>query len=443
MLLKINPGNKLIGEVSLPGDKSISIRFALFALLAQGESRAKNFLTSGITKTILKALSDIEIEWRLENDNLLVVGKGIDGIHAPRKPIYCGNSATALRLLAGVFAAAGIQAILDGSPSLRQRPMQRIIEPLQALGVEINLSKDGLLPIFLVARQPRKYLNSTDIRLEVASAQVKTCVLIASLACSGEVTIQEPSQSRDHSERMLKQMGVIINRINDDNYSSIRINPIGKTPLTPLVINIPGDFSAAAFFIVAGLITPESKILIRNVGLNPTRIGLLSALREMGAKISVINYNEQATEPFGDLLVFFSQLHGINISGNRVVQMIDEFPIIGIAAAYAKGITTVVEAEELRYKESDRISVLCKTLRELGVQVQEKRDGFTINGNGKLKGGITIDPEVDHRNAMAFAIAGLAAESPIEIKNPEIIDESFPDFLLTLKSLGADIVLCN
>jgi len=252
MILKINPGNKLIGEVSLPGDKSISIRFALFALLAQGESRAKNFLTSGITKTILKALSDIEIEWQLENDNLLVVGKGIDGIHAPRKPIYCGNSATALRLLAGVFAAAGIQAILDGSPSLRQRPMQRIIEPLQALGVEINLSKDGLLPIFLVARQPRKYLNSTDIRLEVASAQVKTCVLIASLACSGEVTIQEPSQSRDHSERMLKQMGVIINRINDDNYSSIRINPIGKTPLTPLVINIPGDFSAAAFFLWRG-----------------------------------------------------------------------------------------------------------------------------------------------------------------------------------------------
>lgn len=443
MNLIINPGKNLFGEVSPPGDKSISLRFALFASLAQGKSRADHFLMSGITKTILAVLSDLQVMWRVEDEKIIIEGNGIAGLVAPTMPINCGNSATTLRLLAGVLAAAGIPAVLDGSPSLKRRPMQRMIEPLQEMGVNIGLAEGGILPITLTSRPLGENLHSAHIQLPVASAQVKTSILLAALASNEEVTIQEPCQSRDHSERLLNQMGVRIERIDNDNSSTLRIFPIGKVHLQPLQIHIPGDFSAAAFLIVAGLITPRSHLILRRVGLNPTRTGLLIALQEMGANISIVNSNNESIEPIGDLIIQSSRLHGINISGERVVQMIDEFPVFSIAAAMAKGITTVNQAEELRYKESDRISVICSTLKKLGIQVQENRDGFVIYGSGKILGGITIDSHGDHRIAMAFAVAGIAARHPLQINNAEIIDESYPEFISTLSSLGANIKECD
>ncbi len=442
MNLTVSPGGPLHGQVVLPGDKSISHRAALFAALADGESRINNFLVSGVTDAMLRALTALGVPWHLEGDTLVVVGGGTSALKPPQAPIDCGNSATTIRLLAGALAAAGIPAVLDGSAGLRRRPMGRIIEPLQAMGVAIQAGPGGGAPLTLAGRPAGERLKPLAYTLPVASAQLKSCLLLAGLAAGGPVELCEPVPSRDHTERMLRTLGVHIEDAAPGSPTpTLRLIPPDPLRLTPLNMTIPGDFSAAAFLLVAALITPGSSVLLKGVGLNPTRTGLLDALQEMGANILVSSPSLVSGEPVGDLTVRAGELRGGSVSGERVVRMIDEFPAFAVAAAFARGPSEVCQAEELRYKESDRIGALCAGLRALGVNAEEKPDGFIVDGRGSLPGGAQLDPHGDHRLAMSLALAGLAAERPVTVEYAGIIGESFPEFSEVLRSLGADILL--
>lgn len=445
MKLVVQPGNALRGEVTPPGDKSLSHRAALFAALAEGESRIENFLVAGVTDAMLGALTALGIAWRLDGTTLWVQGRGLQGLTPPARPIDCGNSATTLRLLTGALAAAGIPAVLAGSPGLSSRPMKRIVEPLQAMGVPIHASEAGTAPLTLEAREPGMRLKAIDYTLAVASAQVKSCLLLAALAADGTTTLREPGPSRDYTERMLTQMGQPV-------YSSVRIDPASGqaayihelTPpldalrLSPLRLALPGDISAAAFLIVAALIVPGSQVTLRGIGLNPTRTGLLDALRSMKADIVVMNPRQVQGEEIGDLVVRSSSLRGTRVDGSLVVRMVDEMPVFAVAAAYTPGATTVSQAEELRYKESDRIGALCQELQRLGVDVIEAQDGFTIRGGPLLCGG-SVSAHGDHRLAMSLAVAGLNSTAPVEVDGVEMIAESFPNFVEILSGLGGRI----
>lgn len=440
MDLTVTPGHTITGEAALPGDKSLSHRAALFASLAYGESRFANFLVSGVTAVMLDALSMLGIPWKLVGKTLTVQGRGLRGYQAPNGPLNCGGSATTLRLLAGALAASGIPATLDGSPSLRRRPMQRITVPLRQMGLRIE-DTGGCAPLVL---QPSTLpLKALDYSLPVASAQVKTCLLLAGLAADGVTSLHEPELSRDHSERMLQSMGAAVasqkELISARIQFTTRITPANNPfALKPLSLTLPGDFSAAAFLIVAALITPGSKLTLRDVGLNATRTGLLDALLAMGADIGITAQAGRGGEAVGDLTVCYSRLHAISIGGDQVVRMIDEFPVFAAAAAFASGDTHVQDAAELRVKESDRIAALSAELRSLGVPVSERPDGFSIQGGMPLRGG-KVDPHGDHRLAMSLAIMGLASRDPVIVQNAQIINESFPEFTATLQSLGADL----
>jgi 3-phosphoshikimate 1-carboxyvinyltransferase len=322
--------------------------------------------------------------------------------------------------------------------------MKRIVAPLQKLGVDIQATEGQYAPLRIWQGEmfhsdQTVQIQSSTIKLRVASAQVKSCLLLASLAANGPVTVIEPGPSRDHTERMLASMGISIERIRlSDTHYQTTITPPQNTPLKPLSLTVPGDISSAAFLIIAALITPGSEITIRDVGLNPTRTGLLDALQRMGARIEISNIKERHGEPFGDLTVRYRSLHGTEVKGTEVVRMIDEFPAFAIAAAFAHGPTEVCDAQELRYKETDRIKSLCQQLHNVGVEIHEKPDGFSLPGNTPPRGG-SVDPCGDHRLAMSLAIAGLASSVPIEIQDAAIIQESFPKFQKTLENLGAHI----
>jgi len=439
MNLVVTPGRPLRGSLTVPGDKSLSHRAALFAALAEGESCVENFLVSGVTAAMLRSLTALGVTWELRETTLRVEGRGLSGLRAPSGALDCGNSATTLRMLAGAVAAAGIPAVLDGSPGLRKRPMQRIAEPLGRMGVAIATAEGGGAPLTMHGRPTGQLLSALEYTLPVASAQVKTCLLLAALAADGLSHLEEPALSRDHSERMLRGMGVeVTNRSLPGGAYAVDLTP-PHGPLRPLSGALPGDFSAAAFLIVAAVITPGSQVTLRAVGLNPTRTGLLDALREMGAQIEVSNLHETCGEPAGDLTVRYRRLHGTQISGERVVRMIDEFPAFAAAAACAEGPTQVQDAQELRYKESDRIAALCVELRALGVAAEETPDGFILPGGG-VRGG-QVDPHGDHRLAMSLAVAGLAAREPVRVSGAEIVRESFPEFIDALGSLGGQVLV--
>ncbi len=460
-ILTVYPGNPLIGEISLPGDKSLSHRAALLAALADGESVIHNFLIAGVTDAMLRALTALSIPWRLDGTTLTVQGAGVR--QSPPSdsaaPIFldCGNSATTLRLLAGALAAMGTPVVLDGSPGLRRRPMNRIVQPLQQMGVNIQ-SNQGCAPLHLLSSPyPLKPLEYT---LPVASAQVKSCLLLAALAASAPTTLHEPTLSRDHTERMLQQMGVqvltgstIEHPQSDHPTFSVTLVPPSPLVLSPLHMTLPGDISAAAFLIVAALITPGSEIVLRGVGLNPTRTGLLDALAGMGADIQIQNFisgeadkehpadRNPGGETVGDLHVRYSSLRGTQVDGELVTRMIDEFPVFAVAAACARGDTVVAQADELRHKESDRITALCQELRLLNVEVDETPDGFIVHGDAsRLNGNPSpLQTHGDHRLAMSLVVAGLAARESVTIADPGIISESFPAFVETLRSLGAKL----
>jgi len=432
------PSDPLIGISGVPGDKSISHRAALFGALANGESSFENYLVAGVTQTMLQALTSLGVKWALHKRRLTIIGEGLESWQEPAGSIDCRNSGTTMRLLAGALSATGTAAVLDGSPGLRRRPMDRVITPLQMMEVPISASTGDKAPLRLKSRSSFYPLRGIDFILPVASAQVKTAIMLAALAADSPTTIHEPGASRDHTERMLTSMGAKISIPPNQDQFTVTISPLSQNPLTPLNMNIPGDFSSSSFLIVAALITPGSEIILQNVGLNPTRTGLLDVLMAMGADIKITRLDEQFGEPTGDIEIRHSHLQGIDVNGDLVVRMIDEFPVFAIAAATADGFTIVSDAAELRHKESDRISVLCRNLNTLNIQVREKPDGFSIEGGSGFSGG-RIQAHGDHRMAMAFSVAGLVAESPVTISGAEMIDESFPGFVKSFNSLGAGI----
>lgn len=434
MKLKVMPGAGLKGDITagLPGDKSLSHRAALFAALAEGESIVDNFLDSGVTRAMLSALKKLGVKWTLEQNRLALSGGGLYSFRGMGQTLDCGNSATTLRLLAGALAASGLGATLDGSAGLRARPMARIVDPLKTMGVPIQASDLGTAPLVLSARDKQTLLSASEFWLEQASAQVKTCLMLAALAGDGITTIHEPAVSRDHSERMLASMGVLVEK---PDSLTVMVTP-PQDALSPLQIRLPADVSAAAFMIVAGLILPGSDLWLRNVGVNPGRIGLIEALQSMGSHISLHNHSLQAGEPTADIHICYSDLHAISIEGDLVVRMIDEFPIFAVAAACAQGKTSVHDAIELRYKESDRIQAIVKQFSTVGVDVHESLDGFTIIGGRGITGG-RVDSGGDHRLAMSLAVLGMVSEAGIQVTGAEMIEESFPNFVTMLTSLGA------
>ncbi len=413
----------LTGAYRPEGDKSLSHRALLFAALAEGESTIRRFLIGGVTRAMLRCLKALGVEWTLDEAQhiLKVKGVGLKGFKTPTEPLDCGNSATTFLLLAGAVAGAGIQCVLDGSEGLRKRPMARIIDPLRMLGAEIE-SPNQCAPLTF---KPAT-MSSLNYVLPIASAQVKSCLLLAALSGNAPTAILEPGPSRDHTERMLAAMGARVKNFSE-GYGAV-VLPQTK-PLQPLDTELAGDISSAAFLMVAATLLPGSDFVLEKVGINPTRTGIVDALRAMGADITFENESEMAGEPVADIRVrAVEQLHATSIQGDLVVRMIDEFPAFMIAAAYASGETIVRDAAELRTKESDRIAIMAANLQRLGVAIEEYPDGFRISGTGKIPGGATVSAHGDHRIAMSMALAGLRAEAPVAIEHFEMLNESFPDF---------------
>ena len=410
----------LRGCVTLPGDKSLAHRVALFAALADGDSTIRNYPDSGVTRAMRGALETLGVPSHLECGVLTLTGNGMRPFPRSGMIAHCGNSGTTIRLLAGALAATRSSAVLDGSAGLRKRPMNRIADPLLLMGADISTT-DDYAPI-TVSPAP---LHGIDYTLPVASAQVKSCLELAALGADSPVTLHEPGPSRDHTARMLRAMGVTV--ISDGLTETVH----SATSLKPLDGTLPGDISSAAFLLAAAAIVPGSRVTVADVGINPTRTGLLDVLSAMGARISTGNEHVEFGEPVGDVTLEAAPLHGVEISGDLVVRSIDEFPALAAVAAFAKGETVVREAKELRYKETDRIAAIVAQLGALGAEVEERDDGFTVHG-GTLKGG-TARANGDHRLAMSMALCGLRA--PVSVDGAEILNESFPEFEPILSSL--------
>jgi len=416
------------GTIDVPGDKSISHRAVLLGSIADGATTVRGFLRGEDCMATLAAMQALGVRVDDHDDTLRIHGVGRFGLRPAAAPLDLGNSGTALRLLAGILAAQNFDSELTGDASLRQRPMERIAEPLREMGATITTTA-GCAPLRIGACSG---LHGIDYALPVASAQIKSALLLAGLWAQGRTTIRSPGPSRDHTERMLLATGVRLEQLPGGV-----VTLHGPADLSPLEIEVPGDFSSAAFFLVAGLIAAERGLLIRSVGINPTRTGLLAILRQMGGRVELRNQTERGAEPVADLYVERSDLRGVDIRGDAVALSIDELPVLCVAAACAKGLTTISDAAELRHKESDRISVMARGLRAVGIDVAEKPDGMSITG-GSIAGG-TVDSCGDHRVAMSFAVASLAAQQAIEIRNTAEVATSFPGFVELANSVGFDL----
>lgn len=404
------PAVPLSGTLSLPGDKSLAHRAALFASLAEGTSVIENYPDSGVTRAMRQALETLGVPSVWTDGVLRVEGNGFRAYPCAGQTVYCGNSGTTFRLLAGALAATGTAATLDGSEGLRRRPMDRIAEPLRLMGARIDTT-EGHAPVTI---HPAA-LHGVTYHVPVASAQVLSCLQLAALGAETPCVFTTPGPVRDHTERMLREMG-------------------GQPPFKPLCGILPGDISSAAFLLVAAAIVPGSRITLTHVGLNPTRTGVLDILSAMGARLTFSNEQETFGEPVGDVTLEAAPLHGVEIGGDLVVRTIDEFPALAVAAACAEGVTLVRDAAELRYKESDRIAALVTQLSALGAAIEERPDGFAVRG-GTLRGG-TVRAGGDHRLAMSMALCGLVAPEPVVVEEAEILTESFPSFVPSLAALG-------
>lgn len=420
-----HPTARVGGTIAIPGDKSVSHRALLLGAVAEGSTVISGFLRSEDCLGTLAALRALGVPIDDHGAQLNVTGVGPGGLTEPMAPLDLGNSGTSMRLLMGLLAAQPFDSVLTGDESLRQRPMERVAEPLRTMGAQVTTDQ-GRAPVHIRGTTP---LRAVDVTLPVASAQLKSAILLAALWADGRTTVKSPAPSRDHTERMLLTMGVPLQQESDDI-----VSVTGPATLTGTAIEIPGDFSAAAFFIVAGLLGATDGLLLPAVGINPTRTGLLTILNNMGGRIELRNKRQCGAEPVADIYVEQSELHGVEVGAELVALSIDELPVLFIAATGAEGRTVVTGAEELRHKESDRLAVMAAGLRALGVSVDEQPDGLTIEA-GQLLGG-RVDSHGDHRIAMAFAIASLRALEPIEILGTDQIGTSFPDFLTTAALSG-------
>ncbi|MEP6741993.1 MAG: 3-phosphoshikimate 1-carboxyvinyltransferase [bacterium] len=437
--MKIKPARRLSGRCHLPGDKSISHRAALIAALATGTSNISNFSTSEDCAATLSCLEALGVSIERQANRITVEGKGLRGLSQPLRPLACGNSGTTMRLLAGLLAAQDFSTTLTGDDSLNRRPMKRIIEPLERMGAQI-FSHDGHAPLGITGKV---LLEPISYQLPVPSAQVKSCVLLAGLYANGRTEIVERhGLTRDHTERMLQWFGasVEIAKANND-YQAKTCAVTGPASFSARDVSVPGDFSAAAFFIAAAVLLEKSETEIEHVGLNPTRTRLLDILRALGAQIDVAPKREASNEPVGGILVSGSNLRetaeselSLTISGPLSAALIDELPLLAVIGSQLPAGLVIRDARELRFKETDRIAATAKNLKTMGAAVEEFEDGLHVLGGAHLKGA-TLESFGDHRVAMAFSVAALLAEGESEIAGSECVSVSFPNFFEVLESL--------
>ena len=426
----VAPAKSLRGEVSVPGDKSISHRSIMLGSLAEGTTRVSGFLMGEDNLSTWKAFEAMGVAIRQTgSDALEIEGVGLDGLAEPGDVLDCGNSGTTMRLMSGLMAGQNFFSVLTGDKYLRRRPMKRVVTPLAAMGARI-WGRDGgeRAPLAIQGGS----LHPITYASPVASAQVKSAVLLAGLSVEGETRVTEPHLSRDHSERMLSCFGAEVRPFEGG------VSLVGRPHLMAQEVIVPGDISSAAFFMVAGLVTPGAELTIRNVGINPTRSGIIDILIAMGGDLELLNIREQSGEPVADVLVRHSNLKGIEISGDMVPRAIDEFPVISVAAALAEGITTIRDAEELRVKETDRIAAMVSELGKLGAQVEARPDGMVITGVEQLNAG-KVSSHGDHRIAMSMAIAALSARGEVTIEDAACTETSFPGFWELLTKISGSL----
>ncbi len=427
---QVQPGGRLCGEIRVPGDKSMSHRSIMLGSLANGVTHVTGFLNAEDAMSTLQAFRDMGV--RIEgpaNGEVTIYGVGKQGLQQPAKPLYLGNSGTSMRLLSGLLAGQAFDTVLTGDKSLESRPMRRVTQPLALMGAVIETQADGTAP--LTIRGQAGNLKGIHYDMPIASAQVKSCLLLAGMYAEGETSVTEPAPTRDHTERMLTGFGYPVRR----EGSTATINKQGD--LTATQIDVPSDISSAAFFLVGASIAPDSDVTLKHVGINPTRTGVIDILRLMGADIEVLNQRSVGGEPVADLRVRSSKLHGIEIPEELVPLAIDEFPVLFVAAACAEGQTVLTGAKELRVKESDRIQVMADGLQILGVDAQPTEDGMVINGSPIGSG--RVDSHGDHRIAMSFSIAGLRASGQITIDDCANVNTSFAEFKDLATSLGLQL----
>ncbi|MDD3839488.1 MAG: 3-phosphoshikimate 1-carboxyvinyltransferase [Clostridia bacterium] len=422
---KIKPLDSFDKKIQIPGDKSISHRAIILSSIAKGNSEIKNFVTSKDCMNTIECLRQSGVRIELDKNHIYVAGKGMKGLIPAKTTLYVGNSGTTIRLLSGLLSAQKFDSIIAGDESISKRPMDRIIHPLRLMGAKIWGQRDKYPPLKIKGSN----LKGIDYISPVASAQVKSCILLAGLYANGTTVISEPFKSRDHTERMLEYLGA------DISVSENSVIIKGGNQLISRDINIPGDISSASFFIVAALTSKNSSLLIENVGINPTRTGIIDVLLNMGANIRILNKRIYNNEPVGDILVKSSHLKAVTIQKQTIPRVIDEIPILAVAASCAQGTTVIKDAQELKLKESDRINTISSELNKIGAKIQPKDDGMIIQGCRDFVASAQIDTHNDHRIAMAASIAGLNCKDGLTINNAECVDISFPGFFQLLEQL--------
>ncbi|MDR7075287.1 3-phosphoshikimate 1-carboxyvinyltransferase [Neobacillus niacini] len=424
--IKLQPTmNGLEGVIEIPGDKSISHRSVMFGSIAQGVTRVTNFLPGDDCLSTISCFRKLGVVIEENENEIIIYGNGFDGLKEPNDLLDVGNSGTTIRLLLGILAGRPFFSSLIGDHSIGKRPMTRVTEPLKTMGVQIDGRKNGeYTPLSIRGG----HLNPIHYKMPVASAQVKSALILAGLQAEGETTIIEKAESRDHTERMIRKFG---GEIQKDNRT---ITVKGGQKLTASDILVPGDISSAAFFLVAGAIVPDSEIVLKNVGLNPTRTGIIEIMNKMGANLEIRQNAADAFEPAGDLTIKTSSLKGTVIEGDVIPRLIDEIPIIALLATQAEGKTIIKDASELKVKETNRIDTVVQELTKLGASIEATEDGMIIHGGTELKGG-TVSSHGDHRIGMMLAIASLLCKDQVELENPESISVSYPNFFSHLNSL--------
>lgn len=423
--MKFSKCNGLRGEVTIPGDKSVSHRSIMFGSIAKGTTEIHNFLQGADCLSTISCFSSMGVEIENNGSVVIVHGNGLRGLKKPGQVLDCGNSGTTTRLISGILSAQDFTVTLTGDASIQKRPMKRIMTPLSQMGARIRSIRDnGCAPLEITGSP----LHGIHYQSPVASAQVKSAVLLAGLYADGETKVTEPYVSRNHSELMLSCFGA---DVHTEGTTAV-IQPAKE--LFGQKILVPGDISSAAFFLAAGLMVPDSEILIRNVGINPTRDGILHVCRDMGADLTLLNIKDDTGEPTADILVRSSQLHGTVIGGSIIPTLIDELPMIAALACFAEGETVIKDASELKVKESNRIDVMVRNLTAMGADVEETEDGMIIRGGKPLHGAV-IDSKLDHRIAMTFAVTGCCADRETEILGAECVNISYPGFYGDLERL--------
>ncbi|MEG6585690.1 3-phosphoshikimate 1-carboxyvinyltransferase [Dendrosporobacter sp. 1207_IL3150] len=426
--LRINQKTGLKGTINIPGDKSISHRSVMFSSLAKSPVRIKNFLYAQDCLSTVSCMRALGAKIENDNEDLLVQGQGLNGLQEPEDILDAGNSGTTLRLLMGILAAQPFYSAFTGDASLRKRPMGRVITPLTKMGAKITARRQSrFLPLSIA---PVDKLTGIHYNMPMASAQVKSAVLLAGMFTEGSTTVTEPYVSRDHTEKMFETFGVKLNR----SGTSVTINHVNELT-APEVIDVPGDISSAAFWLVAASIIPGSELTLSNVGINQTRTGILDVLKQMGANIKIINERWSGKEPVADILVKSAELAGVSIEAEIIPRLVDEIPVLTVAAMFAKGETRISGAEELRVKETDRIKAIATEFTKMGGVITETADGLIIQGSADVKSAACYSYH-DHRIAMALAIAGAAGQG-VEIQQPDCVDISYPNFYETLDRLNS------